>query len=115
MMWTRARTTAPTSPGERFPPPALHPLVAVMNNGATKGGSAEAWQTVHIPPGLEDIWQLHYAEEAGKASNAPEAFIANTEEHCQGNWIKLSAKADGQFTLTNGRNEKTKAYQPAGQ
>ena len=92
---------------------ALHPLVAITNNGARKGGSPEAWQTMRNSPGLEDIWQLHYALEAGKANNAPEAFIANLEEHCQGNWIKLSAEPDGQFTVTNGRNGKTKAYQPA--
>jgi hypothetical protein len=92
---------------------ALHPLVAIMNNGAKKGGSPEAWQTMHGSPGLEDIWQLHYALEAGKANNAPEAFIANLEENCQGNWIKLSAEPDGHFTVTNGRNGKTKAYQPA--
>jgi beta-lactamase superfamily II metal-dependent hydrolase len=94
---------------------ALHPLVAIMNNGAKKGGSIEAWQTVHSSPGLEDIWQLHYALEAGKANNAPEAFIANLEENCQGNWIKLSAEPDGKFTVTNGRNGKTKTYKPSPQ
>jgi len=94
---------------------ALHPRVAIMNNGARKGGAPEAWQTMHSSPGLEDIWQLHYALEAGKANNAPEPFIANLEEHCQGNWIKLSAEPDGQFTVTNGRNGKTKAYKPAAQ
>jgi beta-lactamase superfamily II metal-dependent hydrolase len=91
---------------------ALRPLVAITNNGAKKGGSPEAWQTMHSSPGLEDIWQLHYALEAGKANNAPEAFIANLEEHCQGNWIRLSAEENGQFTVTNGRNGKTKAYRP---
>jgi len=94
---------------------SLHPLVAIMGNGAKKGGSPEAWQTMHSSPGLEDIWQLHYALEAGKENNAPEAFIANLEEHCRGNWIKLSAEPDGQFTVTNGRNGMTKAYKPAAQ
>jgi len=94
---------------------ALHPLVAIMNNGARKGGSPEAWQTMRTSPGLEDIWQLHYALEAGKENNAPEAFIANLEEHCKGNWIRLSAELDGQFTVTNGRNGMTKAYKPAAQ
>jgi len=89
---------------------ALHPLVAIMNNGARKGGSAEAWQTMHSSAGLEDIWQLHYALEAGKPNNAPDDFIANLEEHCQGNWIKLSAESDGHFTVTNSRNQKTKTY-----
>ena len=91
---------------------ALHPLVAIMNNGARKGGSVEAWQTMHSSPGLEDIWQLHFALEAGKANNAPDDFIANLEEHCQGNWIKVAAEPDGHFTVTNGRNGKTKTYQP---
>src|SRR5204862_1710241 len=36
---------------------ALHPRVAVMNNGAKKGGSAPAWQVVRSSPGLEDLWQ----------------------------------------------------------
>jgi beta-lactamase superfamily II metal-dependent hydrolase len=91
----------------------LHPLVAIMDNGAHKGGSAEAWQTVRTSPGLEDIWQLHYAIDAGQAHNAPEPFLANLQEHCQGNWIKLAARADGQFSVTNGRNGKSKNYQPA--
>jgi beta-lactamase superfamily II metal-dependent hydrolase len=94
---------------------ALHPLVAITDNGARKGGAPEAWQTIHSSPGLEDIWQLHYALEAGKVNNAPEAFIANLEEHCRGKWIRLSAEPDGQFTVTNSRNGKTKAYKPAAQ
>jgi beta-lactamase superfamily II metal-dependent hydrolase len=89
---------------------ALHPLVAIMNNGPRKGGEPEAWQTMRSSPGLEDIWQLHYAIEAGKANNAPANFIANLEEHCQANWIKLSAEPDGRFTVTNSRNGKTKVY-----
>ena len=94
---------------------ALHPLVAIMDNGAKKGGSAEAWQTVRSSPGLEDIWQLHYALQAGKSNNAPDDFIANLEENCKGNWIKLTAEPDGQFTLTNGRNGMTKVYRPVAQ
>jgi len=93
----------------------LHPLVAIMNNGAKKGGSIEAWQTVHTSPGLQDIWQLHYALAAGRANNAPQEFIANLEEHCAGNWIKIAAEADGHFTVTNGRNGKTKTYQAVAQ
>jgi len=27
-------------------------------------------------------------------------------------WIKLEAQADGQFTVTNSRNGKTKVYPP---
>jgi len=38
-----------------------HRKVALMNNGARKGGSPQAWQTIHEAPGTPDIWQLHFA------------------------------------------------------
>ncbi len=90
---------------------ALEPVVAITNNGAKKGGSPEAWQIIRSSPGLEDIWQLHYAVEAGKENNAPDPFIANLTEKPHANWIKLSAHADGQFTVTNSRNGMTKTYE----
>jgi hypothetical protein len=89
---------------------ALAPRVAIMNNGARKGGSPDAWQIVRSSPGLEDIWQLHYAIEAGKENNAAEQFIANLEETCRGYGLKLSANADGSFTVTNTRTGFAKRY-----
>src|SRR5438045_682649 len=59
---------------------ALHPRVAIMNNGAHKGGKPEAWKTVHDSPGLQDLWQVPYAEDAGKDYNVPENFIANLNQ-----------------------------------
>jgi competence protein ComEC len=92
---------------------ALHPRVAIMNNGNRKGGAPEAWQTVHTSPGIQDIWQLHYAIAGGDANNASEQFIANPEGAPDaGNWIKLSAESDGTFTVTNGRNNFSKTYKP---
>jgi len=87
---------------------ALHPRVAIMNNGATKGGQAGAWQVIHSSPGLEDFWQLHYAEAGGDENNSSEPFIANRTEH--GNWIKLSAESSGEFKVTNSRNGNTRTY-----
>jgi beta-lactamase superfamily II metal-dependent hydrolase len=91
---------------------AVHPRVAIMNNGARKGGSPAAWQIVKDSPGLEDLWQLHYSMEGGKEHNAPDSFIANVDEQCQGKYIQLTAKADGSFTITNSRNKFTKTYAP---
>ena len=62
---------------------ALHPRVAIMNNGARKGGSPEAWQVIRRSPGLEDIWQVHFAVAGGKENNSPDTFIANTDENCE--------------------------------
>jgi beta-lactamase superfamily II metal-dependent hydrolase len=90
---------------------AIQPRVAVMNNGARKGGVASAWQIVHDTPGLLDLWQLHYAVAGGPDHNAPEQLIANVDE-ATGYGIKVSADRDGSFTVTNARNGQTKRYGP---
>jgi competence protein ComEC len=91
---------------------AFAPKAAVMNNGAKKGGAPKAWDVIRDSPGLEDLWQLHYSLAAGDAHNSPEQFIANPEKGggCQGYWIKLNARRDGAFTITNARTGYTKTY-----
>ena len=89
---------------------ALRPRVAIMNNGSKKGGSPSAWQIVRSSPGLEDLWQLHYAIAGGKENNSPDAFLADTAEFGSGNYIKLSASKDGSFSVFNSRNKFTKTY-----
>ena len=89
---------------------SLHPRVAIMNNGARKGGSPEAWQTIHDSPGLLDLWQVHYAMESDKAHNVSEQFIANPDEKCEGKYIKVTAESNGSFTVSNSRNSFQKAY-----
>ena len=90
---------------------AIQPRVAVMNNGAKKGGVASAWQIVHDAPGLQDLWQLHYAVDGGTDHNVPEARIANMDETTAFG-IKISASRDGSFTVVNARNGQTKMYPP---
>jgi competence protein ComEC len=89
---------------------AIHPRVAIMNNGARKGGSPAAWQIVKDSPGLEDLWQLHYSMEGAKEHNVPDSFIANVDEHCEGKYLELTAKSDGSFTVVNSRNKFQKVY-----
>lgn len=88
----------------------VKPRVAVMNNGARKGGSPAAWEIIHGAPGLQDLWQLHYAVEAGANHNVPEKMIANMDEKCEGRYIKVSAHSDGTFTVYNSRNKYAKTY-----
>jgi competence protein ComEC len=89
---------------------ALKPRVAITNNGTTKGGMAEAMHTIRTAPGIEDVWQLHYAQNSPKEDNAPEPFIVNVDEDKKVSWIKLEAQDDGQFTITNSRNGNSKVY-----
>jgi len=92
---------------------AVHPRVAIMNNGAKKGGSPDAWQIVKDSPGLEDLWQLHYAEAGGKEHNVADSFIANVDQG-DGDYIKLTAEGNGTFTVWNQRNKFEKVYKASG-
>ena len=87
---------------------AVRPRVAIMNNGARKGGTPEAWTTVRNSPGLEDVWQIHTAL-AGDAHNVADMFIANVDER-SGNELTIAADRDGTFTVTNPRSNQTKRY-----
>jgi competence protein ComEC len=89
---------------------AIHPRVAIMDNGAHKAGSPEAWETVHESPGLLDLWMLHTAEGSDAAHNSAEPQIANLKGGNDGHWIKVVADSDGSFTVTNARTGQTKKY-----
>jgi competence protein ComEC len=90
---------------------AIRPRVAVMNNGATKGGSKSAWRIIREAPGLQDLWQVHYASDGGADHNSPAPFIANMDE-TTAHGIRISARPDGSFSVTNERNGHTKQYEP---
>ena len=89
---------------------ALRPRVAIMNNGSRKGGSPAAWRVVKSSPGLEDLWQLHFANAGGQEHNAANAFLADLNDTGEGNYIKVSATKDGAMTVWNSRNKHTKTY-----
>jgi competence protein ComEC len=111
---------------------SLAPRVVVMHNSTRKGGAVQTMNVLHTSPGLEDIWQLHWAYAAGLEQNSPGLFIANIEDPAalaatlggsgggggrgghtgSAFWIKASARADGSFTLTNTRNNFSKTYGP---
>ena len=98
---------------------AEHPRVAIMDNGANKGGAVATFETLKSSPGLEDLWQLHYAVDA-KDHNMPEKFIANqgtggtaatgVPDEGPVNYIQLTARPDGSFTVKNSRNGFQKDY-----
>ena len=99
---------------------ALKPRVAIMNNGARKGGDAPVIEIVRRSPGLQDLWMMHYGVAAGAEVNVPAEFIANTEESTdpasindKGYGISVTADADGSFTVTNERTRKSKTYKPS--
>ena len=115
---------------------ALAPRVAIMNNGTRKGGQPDAMKVMHSSPGLEDLWQIHFSQLSGQEYTVPGMFIANGVDeqpaampiaaiaapapgpgtppppvhNGAAYWIKVSAREDGSFTVTNARNGFSKPY-----
>jgi competence protein ComEC len=91
---------------------AIHPQVAIMDNGATKGGSLPTVKTLKQIPDLTALWQLHRSQEAGN-ENVTDQRIANLtgdEASDKGNYLKVSARRDGSFTVFNSRTGQSVAY-----
>ena len=98
---------------------AMHPRVAIMDNGAKKGAAVATFETLKSSPGLQDLWQLHYAVDAGD-HNMQEQFIANqgtggtaptgVPDEGAVYTIQLTAHPDGSFAVTNNRNGFHKDY-----
>ena len=115
---------------------ALRARVMVMNNGTRKGGQPAAMQVLHSAPGLEDLWQIHFSLLSGQEYTVPGLFIANAVDDQKdvmpvapltppqpgasvapppvhngaAYWIKVSARRDGSFVVTNARNGFSKLY-----
>ena len=87
---------------------AFKPRVAILNNGARKGGAPATFAYLHQDKNLKDVWQLHRSEAAGNANFANER-IANIDESTA-HWIKLSANEDGSFRVLNGRTGQWTSY-----
>ena len=150
----------------------LNPIVALMDNAATKGGNPSTYETLYSSPGLQDIWQLHWANGGGVEYNPPGQMIANMATpaeinealvnppdpnagsrvtagnrgatltpfggggrgasgggrggsggagrgggrggpppHTPAYWLKVTAQANGSFTVCNSRNNYCRTYQ----
>jgi competence protein ComEC len=89
---------------------AIAPRVAIMDNGAKKGGTPSAWDIIEKSPRLEDLWQLHFSEEGGAAHNVAPEFIANPEGPDAANYLELTAWPDGSFEVFNSRTSYVKHY-----
>jgi competence protein ComEC len=92
---------------------AIAPRIAIVDNGATKGGSPSALDIIQSSPNLVTLWQLHFSEEAGPARNTAAEFIANPSGPDAANYLKLTANPDGTFAVFNSRTKQSKQYPSA--
>ena len=112
----------------------LQPRVVVMNNGTRKGGWPDVMRSFYTSPRFEDLWQLHFSLLSGQEYAAPGIFTANVVDeepnalpvapmpapganappppvhNGRAYWVKVSAREDGTFTVTNTRNGFTREY-----
>jgi beta-lactamase superfamily II metal-dependent hydrolase len=89
---------------------AVAPRVAIVDNGAKKGGSPSALDIIRSSPNLAALWQLHFSEEAGPAHNTALEFIANSPGPDAANYLKLAANPDGTFSVFNFRTGQSQQY-----
>ena len=92
-------------------------------------------KVIQSAPRLEDLWQLHFSLLSGQEYTVPGLFIANMVDdqpaampvdplpppsgpaaapppahNGPAYWIKVDARADGSFRVTNQRNGFSKLY-----
>lgn len=87
---------------------AWQPRVTIVNNAPRKGGRLPLLQLLRNTVDL-DSWQLHVSAEGGEA-NAPAERIANVAAETA-NWLKVTASADGSFSVTNSRTGTVRQYE----
>ena len=89
----------------------MAPTVAVMNNGAKKGGSADVYRILKKTKSIRDIFQVHRSIKSGPEDNAPPEFVANDDEKCEGRVVKLSVTPDGKsYTVQIPSKGTTRTY-----
>jgi competence protein ComEC len=74
---------------------ALKPRVAIIDNGPRKGADARPFSTLKSVPEIEAIYQLHRNVRTTEKDNAPPEFVANDDEACKGEFIKVAVASDG--------------------
>jgi beta-lactamase superfamily II metal-dependent hydrolase len=90
----------------------VKPRVAIMNNGPRKGGDPSVVATLRRVPEIEAIYQLHRNVASGAQDNVDPEFIANLDQNCQAESIRLSLAPDGRsYTVTVGSKGKPKGYE----
>ena len=90
---------------------ALDPRVAVIDSGPRKGAEAKTFATLKQLPLIEAIYQLHRNLRTSDRDNTMAGYIANEEEACQGNFIKLSVEPNGRsYTVSIPAKQISRRY-----
>src|SRR5262249_2628203 len=90
----------------------VRPRVAIFNNGPEKGCHPSVTAALRRSPEIQAIYQLHRNLTVGAQENTDPEFIANPDEKCQGESIKLSLASDGKsYQVQVGSKGRVKKYE----
>src|SRR5579862_558917 len=87
---------------------AASPTVAIMNNGAKKGGSAATFKWLQETPSIKGIFQVHRNVGTGPGDNTSPELTANDAETCEGEGIVLTLDPSGQRYTVEVPSKKTR-------
>jgi hypothetical protein len=75
----------------------------------------KTFATLRTTPGIEAIYQLHRNVLTTANDNAPSSYIANEQENCQGEFIKLSVdQATKTFSVSINAKQIKHTYRVGG-
>ncbi len=90
----------------------LQPNVVIVNNGPKKGGEPGCFNTMKSAASVKTIYQLHRNVRVGPELNTAPELIANMDEACAGNFVRLSVDPQGKnyvVSVPATKHEKTYA------
>jgi competence protein ComEC len=87
---------------------AASPTVAIMNNGAKKGGSASTFKWLKETASIKDIFQLHRNVASGSGDNTSPQLTANDDETCAGEGVVLTLDPSSRSFTVEVPSKKTK-------
>jgi hypothetical protein len=80
---------------------SLAPTISIMNNGARKGTERRTVATLKSLSSLRGLYQLHKNVRDDKEQSTTDEYIANLDEQCTANYIRLRVSPDAKSTRRN--------------
>lgn len=74
---------------------SIAPTVSIMNNGPRKGCGPKTFAALRATPSIQAMYQVHRNVQAGVDGNTAADMIANAEEKCSAQHLRLAVAEDG--------------------